>query len=326
MFSRKRTVPADLPVFAHRPVQRVTIGPAEESMAVHVAGKLSIGRTPIVCIPGYQRNMADFGDFVGNFHRQFGADWPIVLVDLKGRGRSSDRADKTRYISTVDAHDLRQLCAALVIDSAIFVGQGYGGQVLMALGAQQPTLIAGTILIDAGPMSDPRGLVRLRNNLRDLEGTRSEAGLRSMFRRMLQTDYPSVPEGLLDVLAGRTHYFDDKGRLQALFDPHLLKMLDAFEHDDVLVAQWPLFQSLASAPMMMMRTQLTEQLRRETFEEMMRRRRDADGYIIEGQGSPALLNTQDDIEPVAEFVRGIVRKKPRARNGQESAIGLPVSV
>ena len=64
-----------------------------------------------------------------------------------------------------------------MIDSAIFIGQGYGGQVLMALGAQQPTLIAGAVLIDAGPMTDPRGLVRLRNNLRALEGTRSEAGL-----------------------------------------------------------------------------------------------------------------------------------------------------
>jgi hypothetical protein len=167
-------------------------------------------------------------------------------------------------------------------------------------------------------MSDPRGLVRLRNNLRDLEGTRSEAGLRSMFRRMLQADYPSLHEGLLDLLAGRTHYFDSKARLQALFDPHLLTMLDAFEHDDVLVAQWPLFQSLSNLPLMMMRTQLTEQLRRETFEEMMRRRRDADGYIIEGQGSPALLNTPDDVEPIAEFARKLFRKRGRSRSAQDS--------
>jgi pimeloyl-ACP methyl ester carboxylesterase len=318
MFSRKRVVPPDLPIYANLPVRQVTIGPATESMAVHVGGRLGMGRTPIVCVPGYQRNMADFADFIGNFHRQFGEDWPVILVDLKGRGRSTDRADKTLYVSTVDAHDLRQLCAALVVEQALFVGQGYGGQVLMALGAQQPTLIAGAVLIDAGPMSDPRGLVRLRNNLRDLEGTRSEAGLRSMFRRMLQADYPSLHEGLLDLLAGRTHYFDGKARLQALFDPHLLKMLDAFEHDDVLVAQWPLFQSLAGLPLMMMRTQLTEQLRRETFEEMMRRRRDADGYIIEGQGSPALLNTPDDVEPIAEFARKLFRKRGRNRSAQDS--------
>lgn len=176
------------------------------------------------------------------------------------------------------------------------------------------------MLIDAGPVSDPRGLVRLRNNLRDLDGTRSEAGLRSMFRRMLSPDYPGVPDGLLDVLAGRTHYLDKRAKVHALFDAHLLKMLDVFEHDDVLVAQWPLFHSLANSPMMMMRTQLTEQLRRETFEEMMRRRRDADGYIIEGQGSPALLNSSDDIEPIAEFVRQIVRRRGRSRAAKEDSV------
>ena len=318
MFTRQRTVPPHLPVFANLPIRRVGIGPIGESMAVHVAGRLGIGRTPLICVAGYQRNMADFTDFAGHFHRQFGEDWPVVLVDLKGRGRSSDRADTGLYVSTVDAHDLRQLCAALVIDSAVFLGLGYGGQVVMALGAQQPTLIAATILIDAGPVSDPRGLVRLRNNLRDLDGTRSEAGLRAMLRRMLQADYPSVDDGLLDMLAGRTHYLEGK-RVHPLFDPHLLKMLEAFEHDDVLVAQWPLYQALGHAPMLLMRTQLTEQLRRETFEEMLRRRRDADGFVIEGQGSPALLNTTDDVEPIAAFVRRIVRKKGRSRSSQDAA-------
>lgn len=318
MFERPRTVPAALPAFATLPVRRLTVGAGSESLAVHVAGELGVGQMPLVCVAGYHRNMSDFSDFVGNFHRRFGEVLPVVLVDLKGRGRSSDRADKAHYVSPADARDLRQICAALAIDSAIFLGQGYGGQVIMALSAQQPTLIAGTVLIDAGPVSDPRGLVRLRNNLHELEGTRSEAGLRAMLRRMLQTDYPSVHDGLLDLLAGRTHYLEGK-RVHPLFDPHLLKMLDVFEHDDVLMAQWPLFQSLGHAPLMLMRTQLTEQLRRETFEEMMRRRRDADGFIIEGQGSPALLNTPDDIEPIAEFVRQIVRKKPRARVTAEAA-------
>jgi hypothetical protein len=50
------------------------------------------------------------------------------------------------------------------------------------------------------------------------------------------------------------------------------------QHDDVLVA-WSLFGALSSMPMMMMRT-LTDQLRRDVFEEMMKRRRDADGYVI----------------------------------------------
>ena len=37
----------------------------------------------------------------------------------------------------------------------------------------------------------------------------------------------------------------------------------------------------------------------------MRRRRDAEGYVIEDQGSPALLDNADDVEPIAEFVRDL---------------------
>lgn len=80
-------------------------------------------------------------------------------------------------------------------------------------------------------------------------------------------------------------------------------MLEPFGLDDVLVAQWALFDALAPIPLMLMRTQLTHQLRRETFEEMMRRRRDAEAFVIESQGSPALLDNVDDVQPIIEFIR-----------------------
>jgi pimeloyl-ACP methyl ester carboxylesterase len=312
MFYRPRPSPDDHRIFAALPVTRYTVGPADEQIAVHISGRLAIGRVPLVCVPGYQRNMSDFADFANHFHRVYGDDWPIVLIDLKGRGRSSDRADKSRYISTVDALELIQVLAALAVDGGILVGQGYGGQVVMALAAERPNLVTGAVLIDAGPVSDPRGLVRLRNNLRDLEGNRSEAGFRTMSRRMLAPDYPAATEGLLDVLAARSHFLDKRNRVRALFDGHLTASLEAFEHDDILVPQWQLFDALAGAPLLLMRTQLTEQVRRETFEEMLRRRRDAEGYVIEGSGSPALLNTPEDVGPIAEFVRKLVKRRAKA--------------
>lgn len=307
----KRTVPADHPAFASLPATQIAVGSAGEKLAVHVTGRLTIGQAPLVCVAGYNRNMSDFTQFRQLLH-SYDDGLPVVLVDLKGRGRSTDRAGKSGYASPVDAHDLSQVCTALGIESAVFLGQGYGGQVIMALAAQRPSLIAGSILIDAGPVSDPRGLVRLRNNLNDLDGLRSPAGLRAMFRRMLANSYPGISDAMLDALAARTHYLDKRGRVKTLFDTHLIRMLEAFEHDDVLVAQWPLFHALDQIPMMLMRTQLTDQLRRETFEEMLRRRRDAEGYIIEGQASPALLSTHDDVAPIADFVRQTLKRKKAA--------------
>lgn len=300
---RPRPFPADHAAFATLPVRMVTVGPAHEQMAVHVSGTLGADRTPLLCVAGYNRNMADWSDFLRLASQNLDKTIPIVLVDLKGRGRSSDRATAGLYSSLRDADDLIEVCRALAFERALFLGQSYGGQVLMALAARRPSLIAGTVLIDAGPVSDPRGLVRLRVTLNQLTGVRGETSLRPMLRRMTATDYPGVAEQVLDALSLRSHFVDKRGRLQPLFDPALIQLLQQFDLDDVLVAQWPLFEALRCAPLLMMRTQLTQQLRRETFEEMMKRRRDADGYVIENQGSPALLDNIEDVEPVTDFIR-----------------------
>jgi pimeloyl-ACP methyl ester carboxylesterase len=290
----------------------ISVGHSTERMAVHVSGQLGGGRMPVVAVAGYNRNMADHADFVRLGAQLLPDAVPVVLVDLKGRGRSSDRRRVESYSSVVDAADLIEVARALAIERAIFVGQGYGGQVLMALAANRPGLVAGTVLIDAGPVSDPRGLVRLRTTLNELIGVRGEASLKPMLRRMTAADYPEAPDPVLEMLTQRTHFVDRRGRLQPLFDPALIKLLEPFGLDDVLVAQWQLFDALGPAPLMMMRTQLTHQLRRETFEEMMRRRRDAEAFVIESQGSPALLDNVDDVQPIVDFVRQVVGAKRAA--------------
>lgn len=310
--ARARIVPPDHKPFAALPVQLVTVGPAREQMAVHLSGSLLPERTPVVCVAGYQRNMSDYTDFLRLYRQLMGDTAPVVLVDLKGRGRSTDRARREQYSTLRDAEDLSEVMRALGIGRAIFVGQGHGGQVLMALAATRPSVMAGTVLIDAGPVQDSRGLVRLRTTLDDLDGVRSEAGLRTMLRRMLAADYPGLPESTLDALALRTHFVDRRHRAQRLFDSALVRLLDSFDFNDVLVAQWPLFDALSSAPLLMMRTQLTQQLRRETFDEMMKRRRDSEAFVIESQGSPALLDTIEDVQPICDFVRQVVSGKKAA--------------
>jgi pimeloyl-ACP methyl ester carboxylesterase len=299
--AKSRAVPDDHAAFAALPIQMVTIGSGDQRIAVHVAGRLASNRVPVVCVPSYQRNMSDFADFIGYFASAADADWPVVLLDLRGRGRSSDRRIKADYASPNDAHDLVVIARALGIETAVFLGQGYGGQVVMALAAERPSLVAGAVLIDAGPLSDPRGLVRLHRNMALVEGMQGP-GLRSMFRQMLAVSYPGAAESRLDALAARTHYFDKRHRARALFDPHLITLLAGFEQDDALVAQWPLFNALADQPLLLMKTQLTDQLRRDTFDEMLRRRPDATGLMIADQGSPALLDHRDEVGAIATFV------------------------
>ena len=159
---RQRKIPVDHPPFVDLPVQMVTLAGGDLQAAVHVSGTLSSRRVPVVCIPGYQRNMTDFSAFAAYFQRVGGGRWPVVLIDLPGRGRSSDRTRADDYGSPRDARDVATVLTALGIERATFVGQGYGGQVSMALAAIHPLLIAGVVLLDAGPVTDSRGVVRLR--------------------------------------------------------------------------------------------------------------------------------------------------------------------
>ena len=309
MFKR-RTVSTDYPAFSRLPVRLIPIGTGGEQMAVHLSGRLSPGTSPLICVPGFHRNMSDFTDFIEQFSRLATPDYPILLVDLLGRGRSSNRARRKDYTSSRDAHDLAALADAFGIEKAVFVGQGYGGQVIMTLAAQRPELISGTVLIDAGPVTDSRGLVRLRNNFRHLRQMRGEVALRQTYRQILAADYPRASAAQLDLLASRTHTVDKRGRIQPFFDPYFGKILESFELDDVLVAQWPLYDALVVAPLLLMRTELSDQLRREVFVEMRRRRTDAEAAIIAGQGAPALLDGADEVNAILRFVRSIDMADP----------------
>jgi pimeloyl-ACP methyl ester carboxylesterase len=302
-------IPADCPAFAGLPVRLITLGAADEQMAVHVAGRLAPGRTPVLCLPGYNRNMSDFSAFAPLLARYLQRDWPVVLLDLRGRGRSSWRRRADDYSTLADARDVSIACRALGIESAIVVGQGHGGQVLMALALERPGLMAGAVLLDAGPAIAPQSLVRLRSNVAAIAQVKGQGGVTVMLRRMLAADYPGRDPETLDRLGARTHFINEKGALP-LFDPALMERFADFSPDDIIEPQWPYFDLLNHLPLLLVRTQRTDQIDPEIWREMLARRPDARTLEIEGQGSPALLDGDTEVEEIADFVSVIV---PAAR-------------
>lgn len=308
---KRRVVPIDHKPFAAFPAQYIATRDATVRAAVHVTAPLSTGKVPLICLAGLHRNMSDFTDFTSYFSRLGGRNWPTVLIDLPGRGRADDRAKADDYGTLADARDVADILAALGIGRAIILGQGHGGQVTMALAASHPLVVAGIILLDAGPMVDSRGIVRLRNNLEHLGALKGAKRVAAGFRRMLAGDYPELGDETLDALAERSHVIDRRGKAQPLFDPRLLLPLADIGVADALAPQWPLFEALNGVPLMILRTQLTDQLRRETYEEMVRRRPDATALTIAGQGSPALFDQHDEIEAVASFVFKVGEKSAK---------------
>ena len=213
-------------------------------LAVHIAGQLASERLPVVCLAGYHRNMADFTELAALLPDFAGGHWPVVLIDLRGRGRSPDRARADAYGTVADAEDVSEVTRALGLEAAIFLGEGHGGQVIMALAAQRPTLVGGAVLVNSGPVTVAQSLVRLRGNLESIAALKGKAGITTMLRRMLAAEYPGATPEVLDRLAGRTHYIDSGGRPWPLFDAALLSRFADLGFDDRLAPQWPLVHQL----------------------------------------------------------------------------------
>jgi hypothetical protein len=153
----------------------------------------------------------------------------------------------------------------------------------------------------------PQSLVRLRSNADAIAKVRGDSGATLMLRRMAGSDYPGLDAAELDRLAARTHVIDGRGRTQPLFDPALIERLRGFTHDDVLAPQWTFFDLLQSLPLLLLRTELTDQLPQPVLGEMLRRRPDALAIAVTRQGSPALLNRTDEVGAIVEFVRRVAR-------------------
>ena len=302
----KRFVPPDHPAFAALPISMVAA--QDRAIAVPVSGTLSSRRLPILCLPGYQRNMSDFAEFTAFFQRFDQGRWPVVLLDLPGRGRSSDPRQPDNYGAFRAAEDVAAVMASLGIDRAVVLGQGYGGQVAMALSVLHPLVLAGAVLIDSGPVTDARGIVRLRNNMVHVESLKGAKSVVAGFRRMLAGDYPDLGGERVETLMGRTHYLDRRGRARPLYNPKLLEALKSIALDDELAPQWPLFEALRCVPLLLLRTQFTDQLRAGTFREMARRRPDAQALTIAGQGSPALFDQKEEMETICSFLVGVSTK------------------
>ncbi|WP_196259061.1 alpha/beta hydrolase [Pelagibacterium limicola] len=305
MFSfLRRNKMQEHPAFPAMPATMVTAGPARLQLAVHMSGRTGGALPPLICIGGYTRNMLDFADFIRNFRAQY-PERSVATLDLPGRGRSAHLSAKSGYSSLHDAGAAISAITAMGIGRCILVGQGHGGQVAMLIARAQPSLLAGVVLIDAGPVTDPRGIVRVRSNVKHIAALKSGSAMQDAARKTVAADYPGESEARLDALIARQYRQDGHGRLVPLFDTRLIAQLEQFDFDDVLEPQWPLFDALSPFPLMLVRTQLSDQLRRETFEEMARRRSDAARITISGTGSPALLDEPEELRAIGEFCASI---------------------
>jgi pimeloyl-ACP methyl ester carboxylesterase len=123
------------------------------------AGAAGAARCPVLCIHGLTRNSGDFED-VAPWIAQKGRR--VLVVDVRGRGKSDRDTDPKRYHPAVYAADMLQLLDDAGIARAVFIGTSMGGIITMAVAAKRLRAIAGAVLNDVGPVISMVGLERIK--------------------------------------------------------------------------------------------------------------------------------------------------------------------
>lgn len=89
----------------------------------------------------------------------------VLALDQRGRGES-DWAPDGDYSTGAYAEDLKGIADALGIDKFELIGHSMGGRNSMEFVSRYPDMVDRLVLVDVGPVSDPRGLARINEEVK----------------------------------------------------------------------------------------------------------------------------------------------------------------
>ena len=249
--------------------------------------------TPLLCLAGLTRNMADF-DYVAAHL----GDLRLIRMDYRGRG-ASDRTGAATYTIPIEAADVLALMDHLGLARCAILGTSRGGLIGMLLAATAKHRLAGLCLNDIGPVLDPLGLARIAEHIGRNPAARTYAALAEI--------YPNVHPGFAHVPPSR---WRDEARRRVLQTPDgLVNRYDPALRDAFVTAIglppvdiWPLFDALAGLPVAVIRGANSDLLLPATVAEMQARRPDLIAATVPDRGHVPFLDEPESLRALRAFV------------------------
>ena len=271
-------------------------------LAVRIFDAVS-DRLPLLCLPGLSRNSRDFIALGNFFATHAGEPRKVIALDYRGRGLSESDPDWRHYKPMVEAQDVLSVAAALGVEKAILIGTSRGGIITMLLGVLRPTLIAGAVLNDIGPVLEGRGLARIKTYLSTRKSVGSWDEAIALVRSTSEPQFPGLSEADWRALA--TAYFADSGAgLTPQYDPNLSRTVVDMDVTERIPVLWPQFMSLVDVPMLAIRGENSDLVSLRTLSEMSERHGRMQQHTVPGQGHAPLLRDQATLERIRAFAEG----------------------
>ncbi|MGH9697402.1 MAG: alpha/beta fold hydrolase, partial [Bryobacteraceae bacterium] len=251
---------------------------APDGLRLHVRsyGAASRPALPVVCLPGLARTEADFQELAAALSQNGGRPHRVIALDYRGRGQSDYDRNPFNYAVHIELADLQAVIAALDCTPALFIGTSRGGILTMFLGAMRPTLIAGVVLNDIGPVIEPQGLVRIKSYVGRLPRPRDFGEGAEILRRLFSAQFPKLGPQDWQRAARRAFRQLDDGRLMPTYDSRIAKTMEGVDFERPLPPLWKEFDALARVPLMVIRGENSDILSAATVDAMRTRRSDMD--------------------------------------------------
>jgi pimeloyl-ACP methyl ester carboxylesterase len=255
---------------------------------------------PVLCLPGLTRNSRDFAPLATHISETR----RVICPDLRGRGKSQYDPEWRNYHPGKYAEDLWLLLDALQLGEVVVVGTSLGGWLAMLLNHQRPGRVAGTVMNDIGPETDPTGIARVvaTAGLLDIVNSLDEAIEQA--KSVYSIAFPDWSDVQWRAYTESTYRQLDDGRLDLNFDRNIghaaregVSGLD--------VDPWRLFEDLARVPTLLIHGVLSDILTGPIIEKMRQQKPDLQVVPVQNRGHAPLLDEKEAVDAIATFLESV---------------------
>jgi len=255
---------------------------------------------PVICLHGLTRNSRDF-EVIAPRIAALGRR--VLVMDVRGRGKSANDPDPAHYVPTVYAQDVVAMMDQLGAPRAVFIGTSMGGLITMVLAMTAPDRIAAAVLNDVGHKVDPAGIARIAGYV---GGSRPVATWEEAAAAVRGTNGSAFPgraddARFWDQFARRVFHERDDGMLELDYDPHIaLAFVDTSDAPPPDLT--PLFQALAPKPVLSVRGGISDLLSAEGVEAMREIKPDLETATVTNIGHAPLLDEPEAWDAILDFL------------------------
>lgn len=255
--------------------------------------------TPLLCLAGLTRNVRDFEPLA----QWLGGQRRLITMDYRGRGRSAYAPDPSTYRPDVELADALRLLDELSVAEVSVIGTSRGGIIAMIMAAQYPQRLRGVLLNDVGPVIEKGSLLRIRSYLgKALSFVSWDEAAEALKRNHPGFETLSAAEWLA---YARRVYIEKDGRITNDYD---LRLAEAFPTDEQIQQAespdlWPLFDTLLTLPVTVLRAEHSDLLSDATVAQMKRRHPLLAAHTIKDRGHVPFLDEPDAQAAIRAWLR-----------------------